>query len=321
MGHSLARVLISTPAASVPAGSSEPIQLVGRSRRARRRRQRRRRQQRNRAARQTFLGLPEEHAWQEIIDARHHEHGAQVYEQGLHAPSDDERADFAEPGYLQSAMNARTLVAQHIGTRIDADFLERVHDAASAHKVEDEFYHRGYRTRADKESNVAFAAPDDYTPDAGAAGPIGRALAEVNPQFTEAMTDVSQDEDAYDWQPASGQAENLELRFKPMRARALKAEVNNILGHYYRRIGRQRTQREKLRLIARTHRNLENLHPFLDANTRTNRLILHKLLVENGMTPVILDNPLNVHLKSHEEWADELEGGMARWQEAREQAG
>ena len=86
---------------------------------------------------------------------------------------------------------------------------------------------------------------------------------------------------------------------------------------YYNSLEKAKNKREKLVLIASTHRKLENLHPFIDGNSRTNRLILHKMLVENGMSPVILENPLAVHLQSNEKWADTLDKGMKDWDKAR----
>lgn len=313
---------MSAPSPAAPAPAGAPLQLRGRGRAAARRRARRRRQRRLRSAKGRFFGLPQERVWREIVDARHHEHGANVYDQGLHRPEDWEEAgygseeearqDFAEPGYLESAMRARAFVGSRIGQRVDADFLEQVHALASSHKEETEDYHRGYRTRADKESHVRFDAPEDYQVGAPAA-----AVRELDPRFTVAHRDDGLTENLADLPPGTGNEESLLLHFPAKRPKALKAEVNNVLGHYYRRIGRQRTREQKLRLIARTHRRLENLHPFLDANTRTNRLILHKLLVEQGMSPVILENPLKVHLNSDEEWAGVLAQGMERWQQAR----
>lgn len=322
-GHSLARLSVSQPVPAAAVSAGAPLQLRRRGRAAARRRARRRRQRRLRAAKGRFLGLPQERAWREIVDARHHELGENVYDEGLHRPEnwaeegyeseEAARQDFAEPGYLESAMRARAFVAGRIGKRVDADFLEQVHALASRHKEESEDYHRGYRTRADKESHASFDAPEDYQ-----VGQPAAAVRELDPRFTVAHSDDGFTENLADLPAGTGNETSLLLHFPAKRPRALKAEVNNILGHYYRRIGRQRTQGQKLRLIARTHRRLENLHPFLDANTRTNRLILHKLLVENGMSPVVLENPLQVHLHSDEEWAGVLAQGMERWGQTRQ---
>lgn len=68
-------------------------------------------------------------------------------------------------------------------------------------------------------------------------------------------------------------------------------------------------------MIARLHKNLEYLHPFKDANTRTNLALLNKLLVEYGFEPVILDDPNQSYTQTVDEWAGLLQRGMDRWSE------
>ncbi len=114
-----------------------------------------------------------------------------------------------------------------------------------------------------------------------------------------------------------GEHDDLYLWYKTKSAAEVRAEVNKIMNFYYAGLKKAKNRDQALLLVATTHRKLENLHPFIDANSRTNRLILHKMLVENGMSPVILDNPLEVPLKSNAEWAGELGKGMQKWDDAR----
>jgi hypothetical protein len=48
---------------------------------------------------------------------------------------------------------------------------------------------------------------------------------------------------------------------------------------------------DPLATIAGLYQDLEVLHPFTDGTSRTNHLILNKLLTENGFCPVILNEP------------------------------
>jgi len=286
-----------------------------------------------RKKKETYLGLPEDKAWKEIIDARYHHLGPQTFDRGLHKPAEEpsehdsggeelsEASDtddgYAEPGYLKSILAARKHVAGRIGERVDADFLEEVHGLATAHKQEGAEYHSGYRTEHDDEVNVSYTAKDHKGGDYEKNDPVvARAIHELDPDVTRAFATHGFDE-----MPTQGQHDDLNLHFLPKSRDQVRGETNKILDRYYKKLGKIEPDVEgasdrKLHLIAQTHRRLENLHPFIDANTRTNRLILHKMLVENGMSPAILENPLAVHLQSDAEWAKTLRAGMGRWQKA-----
>lgn len=284
---------------------------------------------------ETYEGLGDDDAWKEIIDGRYHNLGAQTFDEGLHAPSRDEfdddeeyegvKADHTEEGYLQSMMNARAFVGNSLGKRVDAGYLEEVHRISTAHKREDASgeddgegedagtgYHGGYRNENDTEVHVSFSAGDDYKQ-----GGPNEAIAELNPDITKAVNMGAFDTDPSLAPATKGDDANLTLWFKTKKAANVKKAVNKIMTGYYNSLEKAKNKREKLVLIASTHRKLENLHPFIDGNSRTNRLILHKMLVENGMSPVILENPLAVHLQSNEKWADTLDKGMKDWDKAR----
>lgn len=270
-----------------------------------------------------FLDLDKKNlAWKEIIDGRHHKFGKDVYDKGLHYPNDwkklgydskeEAMADYSQKGYIASAMKARAFVAKHIGDPVTAAFLGKVHAASAKHIESDEDFHQGYRTDKDSESHVPFYAGSEY-PKGNA--PMN-ALGEINTAFTALKTDDAGDdvEVAPKDMPAfTKNADNLILHFLPRTRKQLMNEVDRILNDFYSEIAKKKSDAGQLDTIASTHRKLENLHPFLDANTRTNRLILHKLLVEYGMTPVILENPLDVHLKTDAEWAAILRDGMDQW--------
>jgi len=267
-----------------------------------------------------FMGLGKDKAWKEVIDGSFHDLGPGTFDEGLHD------AD-PEPGYLGSMMKAREYVGNTMGTRVDAQYLERVHELSASHKNEEEDYHGGYRTEDDTQISVAYRAKEDVDSEEGdyVKGDPEAAIRELDPNVTRAFHDKRLDDEDYNpdenigkTAPATlGSDANLLLWFKTKKAAQVKDEVNKIMGSYYAQLKRGMSREESLLLIATTHRKLENLHPFIDANTRTNRLILHKMLVENGMSPVILDNPLEVHLKSNAEWAGVLEEGMQKWQEAK----
>jgi hypothetical protein len=90
-------------------------------------------------------------------------------------------------------------------------------------------------------------------------------------------------------------------------------DVDRILKAHYEDIGRVYDSDERLKITARTHRDLENLHPYVDYNTRTNRLVLNRLLAEQKQPMALLHDPLSVHVRSPEGWADHIRDGQKRW--------
>lgn len=72
----------------------------------------------------------------------------------------------------------------------------------------------------------------------------------------------------------------------------VKEVIQPFLDHYYSQIGQVHSLKDKLRAIAELVRTLEVAHFFLDGNQRTYAfLLLNRLLIENNIPPVILDDP------------------------------
>jgi hypothetical protein len=78
-------------------------------------------------------------------------------------------------------------------------------------------------------------------------------------------------------------------------------------------IGESRMDRAKLHIIATTHKALESLHPYVDYNTRTNRLVLNRLLVEAGLLPTILHDPNAVYHQTLGRWIHTIRQGISTW--------
>jgi Fic family protein len=56
-------------------------------------------------------------------------------------------------------------------------------------------------------------------------------------------------------------------------------------------------------VAAEAHAKLASIHPFIDGNGRTARLIMNLLLIQNGYTPVIIQNKKRIHyLDAIENW-------------------
>lgn len=90
--------------------------------------------------------------------------------------------------------------------------------------------------------------------------------------------------------------------------------TQEILDNYYKAISLTDNPDTLLEIIADTHQRLTRLHPFEDANTRTNLLILNKFLTECGMHPAVINDPKNAYLKKLATWKKEIHEGLLAWE-------
>lgn len=87
--------------------------------------------------------------------------------------------------------------------------------------------------------------------------------------------------------------------------------ATSIINAYHVEIGNATTEDEKLTAIARCCRDLEVSHLFADGNARTiGFCVVNKLLLENDLSPVILENPNRFDGYSIEELVDEIRQGQ-----------
>lgn len=92
-------------------------------------------------------------------------------------------------------------------------------------------------------------------------------------------------------------------------------KFHKIMSKYYNGINKAETSEEKLQIIAQTHLCLEWLHAFNDGNSRTNKLVLNKMLAENDLDLCILDTPLGVEQKNLTTWLSKIKDGQTRWKQ------
>lgn len=119
-------------------------------------------------------------------------------------------------------------------------------------------------------------------------------------QFNDSIDDLVEDEQPY-VQRYSGTTVTLRSISEPL------AEVDRLLEDYYDKVF------VMLEDIARLHQALENLHPYVDYNTRTNRLVLNRLLAERREALCILHSPLDVHHSTLAHWVEAIERGQREW--------
>jgi hypothetical protein len=96
----------------------------------------------------------------------------------------------------------------------------------------------------------------------------------------------------------------------------IQDRINSSIGSYYHAIKSARSDDGKLSAIITFVKELELNHYFSDANCRTTVcLLMNKLLMENGFSPAIHENPNRVDGYSTKELMLEVKNGMEKFKE------
>ncbi len=78
---------------------------------------------------------------------------------------------------------------------------------------------------------------------------------------------------------------------------------------------------KKLEIIIRICQNLDQLHAFRDANLRTVAfLVMQRMLIENGITPTVFDDPNCIDMMSVNEIMQKLKEGQNKYREIVEES-
>lgn len=107
------------------------------------------------------------------------------------------------------------------------------------------------------------------------------------------------------------------FRFARLNRKQVEPKLEEIIGQYKASIEQSKNDEGKLLAIVRLVRALEVAHPFPDGNQRTFVfLLLNKLLLQHGFTPVILNNPVVFDgFLSAQELVDEIKIGFGNFLE------
>lgn len=259
---------------------------------------RKEREAREARARAELLRLPPEllydrlgpnDKWREHIDGRHHHYGKNVYVKGRHGRKPD-------PNYNTAMMEADRFIRSRIGKGFTAKDYRDLHFLTLPNKDDlGRFPRQGPLPIrfAGFKSRISTLAKENTSPK-------GTGLPPLVKGFDRNST--------YD---VTGNIRGDHVVLAGIKNP--ETAVEKILQAYHKRISDASTPDEKLGIIVETHKALENLHPYIDANTRTNRLVLNKMLAENQLPLTMLDNPLEVHHTDLKAWKASIQKGQDRW--------
>jgi hypothetical protein len=239
--------------------------------------------------------------WRQYIDLRRQHHGSAVFDQGLHGKP-------PEPGYLASMRSAHRLARDGLGERMTAQSYAEIQAASRAHSDDDAM--AGWSSSTDRVNADRSTAGVDFEAQVRNAWATSATAPEAW-EKVQALGLPMGDTFKLTTHPLTI---NFEFKYEGKSEEASRARIQKLFDDFYATL---RTTGTPLREIARLHKNLEYMHAFKDANTRTNLVVLNKLLVECGYNPVVLDDPNQSYTQTIDEWEALLDRGVRRWRAIR----
>lgn len=94
-----------------------------------------------------------------------------------------------------------------------------------------------------------------------------------------------------------------------------KEEIENAFTEYQSNISSAKSDQDKILAIAQCVGKIERAHPFYDGNCRTMILLTNKLLLQNGLSPTIYNNPNQMDMLSKSQLAEKIIEGQKTYAE------
>ncbi|WP_343602821.1 DUF4157 domain-containing protein [Roseateles sp.] len=250
-------------------------------------------------------GLPKAEIWRMVMDGKHQaSRGKYGFEN--------------ESGYMGAMLRGFSQMLGTVGTPLDAGMYEALHDSAV----------RGVRTRSGEQMDERYRdnpqMGEGFGLDMENWSPAGHA--ELHKKFQKKRTDpvgsmLAENPNKMIERSVDGQAlaGKQVFRVRPTNSREHAVELaQEVISRYHDDIvaadelPEEAAQRDaKLTAIARICQDLDQMHLFTDGNIRTIVfLVLNKLLLEQGFSPVIMSEPNVFDCKS----VDELKAEIGRGQ-------
>lgn len=245
---------------------------------------------------QTIFDRAGDEIWRQYIDLKQQHFGSAVFDQGLHGKR-------PEPGYLGSMADAHQTARAHLGEKLTVGMYEEIHNDAYSHGDAE---NQGWSIGGDKVKMARNQASNEIM-NSMRQPTYAAVVKELNDRgvpLGDTIESIAVQENTLEFK----------LSFRGKNQATVKEKLQAILDDFYQEV---EVSDNPLLVIGKLHKRLEYLHPFKDANTRTNLVILNKVLVEYGYAPAILDEPNQSYLQTTEEWADLIWKGVQRWMELR----
>jgi hypothetical protein len=253
-----------------------------------------------------YWGLGKQNKWRECIDGCHHHLGKHVYDKGLHGGT-------VEPGYVVSMENrAFPFVESSLGQKIDADWYLNLHRQTCAHFTANSsavlMGQEGVGVFRD--TAVCCSFKGRYQISSRAKAEFDALDASLKKEFgpTYGLGEVVYP-NALSW--------DARIDYKKMQPGQIRQIFNKFLNEFYAEVERAATPDAKLTAIAKLQQRLEWLHPVKDGTSRTDTVLMNKLLTDHGFHPAILEYPHVFSSYTLADWKRYLQNGLIKWEQER----
>ncbi len=253
-----------------------------------------------------YWGLGKENKWREFIDGKyHHLNDKFCFDKGV-------PGSHVEPGFIASMESAAIFVESSLGKRIDADWYLQLHRHVAAH-----FNGAATTTIVGQEKIGMFRNSDDHTAWKDLSGEYAMTTA-AQAEFERLNEELKRE-----FGPTYGvgtltynnpEKTSTYLRYQSMSREQFRQVFDKFLNECYQELGKATTPDQKLMAIAKLQQRLEWLHPPCDGSSRTNTLLMNKLLTEHGFHPALLKFPHVSSTYGLNKWKLYLQQGLIHWE-------
>ena len=217
-----------------------------------------------------------------------------------------------ESGYMAGTFNGltRALQSARNDEPLSVDLFIELHDTCVNHVMP-----MGTTMGEHSPEYLESGLRDHYKPNSDIERRVGFALTEDRNMTKAGMRELRDPGNgAGTWYELTKNNEKDMLKTFAKTTGECRQRATDIIDSYHREIRAADTPDKKLAAIARCCRDLEISHLFADGNARTvGFCVANKLLIENGFSPVILENPNRFDGYSVNELVQELKDGMEKF--------
>jgi len=275
-------------------------------------------------AKEMMKQLPKGDLWRLFIDGYRQGEGQYAFDKGFGA----------EGGYHDSMISAWNTMITELERPLDVQYFSELHELATGSLTGTQERDRNKLRRLHDEPNEFGLLSADNTLDALAWNTTKEGIREFVEDCRKNEATLKQGKQDY-WfgvvNPRKDIPDSYDIYRNDKTPDQVADEINNhakrgdvsfaakgdsiagaiaIIDKYHREIATATNDDEKLLAIARCVGKLERLHAFKDANCRTMILVLNKLLLQNCLTPAILENPNRMDMLSSSQLVQQIKLGQ-----------
>lgn len=280
-----------------------------------------------------FNSIGEESKWKLVMDGQFHEYdNPDLFDTGCDSQNNKVR-NIIEPGYKDAMLSALdyTFSEECMNKKFDADLYLSIHEKACSNVFKNNYSDSKLSVDFRKAGEGVYFGLDEAN---FSIKGIEQHINKKNSSWKSDKLFVPKDYKATGYDSILGTLTPYAISSQERKYYApgankddsIKKAVNLIFEEYYDKLQEldkngyvdgsflpedASLEDKKLEIIIRICQNLDQLHAWEDGNIRTiTFLVMQRMLIENGLTPAIFENPNYIDFKSVEEIIEELKSAQ-----------